>query len=338
MRYVDVHGVKLSAIGLGTWQFGSKEWNYGSSYEEKESAAIVHKALDLGVNVIDTAEAYGWGRSERAVGRAIVSRRDEAFIATKVFPVMPVEPVIKDRARRSASRLGVQSIDLYQIHWPNPVIPLNLTMRAMASLQRSDLVKNIGVSNFSLALWQQAERFLSGKVLSNQVRYNLLDRRIENNVLPWAEETGHVVIAYSPLAQGVLSGRYSRGNIPTGLRAYTAAFQPENLDKAIPVIDALKRIALEHGATPTQVALAWLISKPNVVVIPGASSISQLQANVESAQLDLTDEDISELNDVSSIYKLSSGLTDQLTRAARAGQLLASRTLKRYIRPVKSAW
>ncbi len=337
MRYIDVHGDKLSVIGLGTWQFGSKEWNYGRGYEEKESAAIVNQALDLGVNVIDTAEAYGWGRSERAVGRAISSRRDEVFIATKVFPVMPVEPVIRDRARRSASRLGVQSIDLYQIHWPNPVIPLNLTMRAMASLQKSALVRNVGVSNFSLALWQQAERFLSGKVLSNQVRYNLLDRRIENDVLPWAEETGHVVIAYSPLAQGLLSGRYSRDNIPAGLRAYTAAFQPQNLDRAEPVIETLKRIALEHGATPTQVALAWLISKPNVVVIPGAGSVSQLRANVESAQLDLTDENINELNDVSSGYRSSSGLPEQLSRGVRAGQLLASRTLERYIRLIKSA-
>ncbi len=338
MRYVEVHGTKLSVIGLGTWQFGSKEWNYGRGYEERESAAIVNQALDLGVNVIDTAEAYGWGRSERAVGRAIESRRDEVFIATKVFPVMPVEPVIRDRARRSASRLGVQSIDLYQIHWPNPVVPLSMTMRAMSSLQRSGLVKDVGVSNFSLTLWQQAERFLSGNVLSNQVRYNLLDRRIENDILPWTEETGHVVIAYSPLAQGLLSGRYSRDNIPGGLRAYTAAFQPQNLDRAKPVIESLKRIALEHGATPTQVALAWIISRPNVVVIPGASSVSQLRANVESSQLGLTDDNIRELNDVSSGYRSSSGLTDQFTRGVRAGQLLVSRTLDRYTRPIKSAW
>ncbi len=338
MRYVEVHGTKLSVIGLGTWQFGSKEWNYGRGYEERESAAIVNQALDLGVNVIDTAEAYGWGRSERAVGRAIESRRDEVFIATKVFPVMPVEPVIRDRARRSASRLGVQNIDLYQIHWPNPVVPLSMTMRAMSSLQRSGLVRDVGVSNFSLTLWQQAERFLSGNVLSNQVRYNLLDRRIENDILPWTEETGHVVIAYSPLAQGLLSGRYSRDNIPGGLRAYTAAFQPQNLDRAKPVIESLKRIALEHGATPTQVALAWIISRPNVVVIPGASSVSQLRANVESSQLGLTDDNIRELNDVSSGYRSSSGLTDQFTRGVRAGQLLVSRTLDRYTRPIKSAW
>jgi len=338
VRYVEVHGTKLSVIGLGTWQFGSKEWNYGRGYEERESAAIVNQALDLGVNVIDTAEAYGWGRSERAVGRAIESRRDEVFIATKVFPVMPVEPVIRDRARRSASRLGVQSIDLYQIHWPNPVVPLSMTMRAMSSLQRSGLVKDVGVSNFSLTLWQQAERFLSGNVLSNQVRYNLLDRRIENDILPWTEETGHVVIAYSPLAQGLLSGRYSRDNIPGGLRAYTAAFQPQNLDRAKPVIESLKRIALEHGATPTQVALAWIISRPNVVVIPGASSVSQLRANVESSQLGLTDDNIRELNDVSSGYRSSSGLTGQFTRGVRAGQLLVSRTLDRYTRPIKSAW
>ncbi|MHB8263428.1 MAG: aldo/keto reductase [Acidimicrobiales bacterium] len=338
MRYVAVHGCRLSAIGLGTWQFGSKEWNYGRSYEEKESAAIVDKALDLGVNFIDTAEAYGWGRSERAIGRALGSRRQEAFLASKVFPIMPVNPVVKDRARRSAARLGVDTIDLYQIHWPNPVVPLNLTMRAMAGLQRDGVVKHVGVSNFSLAAWQQAERFLPGNVLSNQVRYNLLDRRIEADILPWAQETGHVVVAYSPLAQGLLSGRYSQDNIPGGLRAYTSAFQPGNLAIAEPLIEALRRISRDHGATPTQVALAWLIRRPNVVVIPGAGSLSQLQANVESADLELSDDEDSELDEASKTYRASSGLAASVSRAVRAGQLLASRTVERYTRPSKSAW
>ncbi len=338
MRYVEVHGERLSAIGLGTWQFGSKEWNYGRSYEEKESAAIVNKALDLGVNLIDTAEAYGWGRSERAVGRALSSRREEAFVATKVFPIMPVDPVVRDRARRSAARLRVDTIDLYQIHWPNPVIPLNLTMRAMAGLQRDGIVKHVGVSNFSLGGWQQAERFLSGNVLSNQVRYNLLDRRIEADILPWAQETGHVVIAYSPLAQGLLSGRYSAGNIPDGLRAYTAAFQPGNLARAEPVVEVLKGISREHGATPTQVALAWLIRRPNVVAIPGAGSLSQLQANVEAADLELSDDEDSELDQVSKAYRSSSGPNAAALRAVKAGQLLVSRTIERYTKPIKSAW
>src|SRR3954447_1257410 len=121
MRYVEVGGVRVSAIGLGAWQFGSREWGYGSEYAQKEAAEITQRALDLGVNLIDTAEIYGFGRAEHIVGQAIEARGDDAFIATKVFPILPVSAVVQQRAVASASRLGVERIDLYQVHWPNPI-------------------------------------------------------------------------------------------------------------------------------------------------------------------------------------------------------------------------
>src|SRR5881397_2602120 len=137
MRYVEVGGARVSAVGLGCWQFGSMEWGYGKEYLEKDAIEIVHRALDLGITLIDTAEIYGFGKSERAVGRALEGRRDEAFIATKVFPVLPLPAVVQQRGRASAARLGVDRIDLYQQHWPNPVVPVSQSMRGMAELQRS---------------------------------------------------------------------------------------------------------------------------------------------------------------------------------------------------------
>ena len=136
MRYVSVAGTSVSVIGLGTWQFGSREWRYGSDYANREAIALTRRALDLGINLIDTAEIYGLGRSERIVGAAIADRRDQVFLATKLFPALPLSPVVRQRGRASARRLGVRWIDLYQLHAPNPVIPLSRAMRGFADLAR----------------------------------------------------------------------------------------------------------------------------------------------------------------------------------------------------------
>jgi len=208
MRYVEAGGARVSVIGLGTWQFGSREWGYGASYAEGEAGAILQKALDLGINLIDTAEIYAFGRSEKIVGQAMAGRRREAFVATKVFPVMPLAAVVEQRGRASARRLGIEQIDLYQVHWPNPVVPLGTTMRGMRSLRDAGVVDHVGVSNFSLGRWQEADVALGSPVLSNQVQYNLVRRKPEKELLGWAAANDRVVIAYSPLAQGFLSGRY----------------------------------------------------------------------------------------------------------------------------------
>ncbi len=296
MRYVDVGGTRLSVVGLGTWQFGSREWGYGSSYAEGEAGRILDRALDLGVNFIDTAEIYGMGESERIVGRALAGRRDEAFIATKIFPLAALPPVVAQRARGSARRLDVNRIDLYQVHWPNPVIPVSTTMAGMRRVMDSGLVAHAGVSNFSLSQWQAAERELGKPVLSNQVRFSLVDRRPLTELIPWASQNDRLVIAYSPLGQGLLSGRYDRDHLPAGLRALTPQFLPENLDRLRPLILRLSEIASSHDATPSQVALAWVLRQKNVLAIPGASSVSQLEANVDAANLDLDEAEWQELD------------------------------------------
>ncbi|HLY83017.1 MAG TPA: aldo/keto reductase [Acidimicrobiales bacterium] len=307
MRYVEVGGVRLSAVGLGTWQFGSREWGYGTDYAEREAVEITRRALDLGINLIDTAEIYAFGRSERIVGRAIAGRRDDAFVATKVFPVAAISTVVQQRARSSARRLGVEAIDLYQVHWPNPAIPISSTMRGMAALQRSDLVRHVGVSNFSLHQWQQAQAALGGPVLSNQVQYSLAARGPDRELVGWAQANDRLIIAYSPLAQGLLSAKYDATNPPGGVRAGNTLFAPENLERAQELLTALKEIAADHGATPAQVALAWLIGRRNVVVIPGAASVSQLEANAAAADLELSAEDDRRLTDASDRFHPRSG-------------------------------
>ena len=311
--------MRVSAIGLGTWQFGSKDWGYGDTYANETAIAITHRALELGVNLFDTAEIYGFGNSERILGRALAERRKDAFIATKVFPVLPLAPIVQQRAVASAARLGIDAIDLYQVHWPNPVVPLRQTMSGMATLRRTGLVHHVGVSNFGLARWQEAERALGGPVLSNQVLYNLAQRKPEKDLLPWAQSNDRLIIAYSPLAQGLLSGRYDAEHRPSGsARLNNALFLPENLAKASGLINALRAVAASHDATPAQVALAWLLRKPNVVVIPGASSVAQLESNVAAAALELSDDQEAELT-------AAAGSFEPRTGAAAVPDLVRSR-------------
>jgi aryl-alcohol dehydrogenase-like predicted oxidoreductase len=304
MRYVEAGGARLSAIGLGTWQFGSAEWGYGAEYDAREADVILNRALDLGINLIDTAEIYGFGKSEKIIGRALRGRREEAFIASKIFPVFPVGPIVERRVAGSLERLGIERLDLYQLHQPNPVVPLSATMPTLAKLVREGKIVHVGVSNYSLARWQAAEAAFGGPVLSNQVRYNLLDRRPENEILSWAQERGRIVIAYSPVAQGLLSGRYDKDRRPPGtMRSGSAAFSPEHLERVQPVIDALREVAGAHQATPAQIALAWLIHRPGVVVIPGASSVEQVEANAEAAEIVLTEDENRALTKASDSYR-----------------------------------
>ena len=319
MRYVDVGGEHLSAIGVGTWQFGSREWAYGKDYADTTAIDIVHRALDLGVNVIDTAEVYGFGKSERIVGKAIAGRRDDAFIASKLLPVVP--PIgggyIAGRGRKSAQRLGIETIDLYQVHWPNPVVPASTIADGLRRLQDDGVVRHLGVSNYSLAGWRQLEDRLGRPILANQVQYSLAVRKPERELVPHAQANDRVIIAYSPLAQGFLSARYDGTNTPGGVRAGNAMFLPENIERAKPLLDALREIAAAHDATPAQVALAWVIRRPNVVAIPGASSVAQLEKNAAAADLDLTDDEDARLTETSRAFNPTTGLSaaPQLLRA-----------------------
>lgn len=304
---MTVNGVRLSVIGVGCWQFGSSDWGYGKAYEAT-AADIVHRALDLGANLVDTAEIYARGVSEAIVGRALEGRRDEAFVATKVWPVLPTASKVFEHGRLSSMRLGVDCMDLYQVHWPNPIVSLDSTMAGMRRLQDGGLVRHVGVSNFSANRWQKAETALGRPVLSNQVQFSLVARKPDRENLPYAQRNDRLVIAYSPLGQGILGGRYDKDHRPKSpARLNNPLFLPENLAAARPLIESLREVAATHDATPAQVALAWLVRKPNVVAIPGASSVGQLEHNVEAADLDLDDSEAEQLTAESDRFRPKTG-------------------------------
>ena len=330
MRYLNVDtGTPISKIGLGTWQFGSKQWGYGKPYAQREARAIVARAIELGVTLFDTAEIYGRGRSEAILGEAISDHRHQVFLATKILPIAPLAPVVQQRAVASADRLGVSRLDLYQIHQPNPLVPDTVIMPGMRALQRVGLVGEVGVSNYSLGRWKAAGKALGSRVLSNQVRYSLVCAGPARDLIPYAEEAGRVIIAYSPLAQGFLSGRYDAGNRPKNpVRSFNALFLPVNTERAAGLFSVLREVAVAHDATAAQVALAWAIRSPAVTAIPGASSVAQLEANVAAAEIDLADDEWHAMRDAADRFQPVSGpaALPRLLRARLARGLCAAAT------------
>ena len=314
MKYLDVDGVgKVSRIGLGTWQFGSREWGYGDSYASGAAGDIVRRALDLGVTLFDTAEVYGLGKSERILGEALGDERTKVAVASKIMPVAPFPPVIKQRERASAQRLQLDRIPLYQIHQPNPVVPDSVIMPGMRELLDSGKIGAAGVSNYSLARWRKADAALGRPVISNQVHFSLAYPGALEDLVPFAERENRIVIAWSPLEQGLLGGKYGLDNRPGGVRAVNALFGTENLRRVEPLLQTLRDVAAEVGAKPAQVALAWLLSLPGVVAIPGASSVEQLEFNVAAADIELSTASRDALTDAARAFRpVSTGrfLTD----------------------------
>lgn len=309
MQYLETAGETISKIGLGTWQFGSREWGYGEDYAAREAHAIVERALELGINFFDTAEAYASGRSEEILGRALDGR--PAFIATKFLPLVPLPGRVERSAGESRRRLGVEQIDLYQMHWPNPAFPVRLGMEGMRRVQKAGIARHVGVSNYSLRQWKHAEEVLGAPILSNQVLFNLVRRRPQRNLIPFAAANDRIVIAYSPLAQGLLSGKYDASHPIEGFRRrnpLNPLASPANLARSTLLIETLREVGSSHGATPAQVALAWVLSHPNTVAIPGAGSVAHVTQNAAAADLTLVEDEIVRLNEVAESLQLKGGI------------------------------
>lgn len=309
MRYLDIDGIgPTSRIGLGTWQFGSREWGYGESYASGRAVQIVRRARELGVTLFDTAEVYGFGRSERILGEALGEERSSVVVASKIFPVAPFPAVVRQRWAGSAKRLGVQKIPLYQVHQPNPVVPDSVTMPGLRQLLEEDRIGAAGVSNYSLERWRAADEALGRPVVSNQVQFSLAHAGPLDDLVPFAEQEERVVIAYSPLAQGLLGGRYGVDNRPGGVRAVNPLFGTENLRRFEPLLAVLRQVADAHDAQPAQIALAWLVALPRVVVIPGASSVEQVEFNAGAAEIDLAADEQAALTDAARAFQPVSGV------------------------------
>ena len=324
MRFLDVDGLgPVSRIGLGTWQFGSREWGYGDDYADAGATAIVRRALELGVTLFDTAEVYGPGKSERILGAALGADRDDVVLASKVLPVAPFPKLVRKAWQGSAQRLGVRRIPLYQVHQPNPVVPDTVTMKGMGALLDEGRIGAVGVSNYSLERWRAADAALGRPVISNQVDFSLAAAGPLEDLVPFAEAEDRVVIAYSPLAQGLLGGKYGVDNRPGGVRAMNKLFGTENLRRVEPLLELLREVAAAHRVEPAQVALAWLLSLPRVIAIPGASSVEQLEFNVAAADLELAADEQAALTTAARAFDPKATVGTLLDRAKEeAGPLL----------------
>ena len=294
-RILGTTGEKISEVGLGAWQF-SESWGM-LDYENAKK--IISSAMVNGVNFIDTAIAYGWGKSEEFIGKSLkeLGARDNFMIATKIPGEFLAEHDVILATVGSLRRLQTDHIDLMQIHWP-PVwnnIPTCEYMRALEKLVSMGLIDYIGVSNFPPILLDEANSCLSREeIVSEQVRYNLIEREAEKEIIPYTLEAGMNLIAWSPLAKGALSGKYNLENLPkfTDVRAGEPTFIPQNFKEILPVIEKLKEIASKYSKTPAQVALNWLLtSYDNVIVIPGAKSPEQVAENSGASGWSLSFED-----------------------------------------------
>ena len=303
MRYLDVGGRRVSVVGLGAWQFGSAGWGWKRDFGPPEAEAIVKRALELGITLFDTAEIYSGGRSERILGAALAGQRENAYVATKLWPLYAFRELVSLRLRASLGRLGMERVELYQLHWPNPLVPLSWTMAGMRDARAAGLLDEIGVSNFGMARWRKADAALGAPVISNQVPYNLVDRKAERELIPFAQAEGRLILAYSPLAQGLLAGRYTPENIPGGLRRANRLFLPENIRRVQSVLEVLREVAEGHRVTSAQVALAWVVRQGRVAAIPGAKSVLQLEQNAEAADIALSLDEVAALNEVAEKFR-----------------------------------
>ncbi len=301
-RELGKSGIKISTIGLGTWQWGSREWGWNRLYGKKEVLGAFEKALEVGLNFIDTAEVYGRGKSEELVGEAIQGHREDVVIATKVWPWNLSRGRLLRAADRSLRRLGVDVIDLYQVHWPNPVIPIRSTMKAMKKLVQDGKARCIGVSNFNLNRTKAAQEALAPlELASNQMKYNVIDRNVEEQLLPYLQAEKVTLIAYSPLAQGLLTGKYTPQIKPTTLvQRINSRFSPRNLIRLSETLQVLSDISQAHGKTSSQAALNWLIRRQNVVAIPGVKRPENVADIAGAADWRLTDAEAARLEAVAS--------------------------------------
>lgn len=287
-------------IGVGAWAWGDRFfWNYGGSYSEADISKAFYSSIEAGISFFDTAEVYGQGRSEQILGRLVNDSNSTIFVATKYFPYpwRISSNSLHYALRNSLKRLQLEQVSLYQVHWPTTLIPMDILMNSLSKEVESGKTIAVGVSNFNIKQTQRAFTTLGKKgipLASNQVEYHLLNRKIEHNgLLTRCKELGIRLIAYSPLAQGLLTGKYSPETPPPGIRGQRYAHVLKEIQ---PLIKLMTEIGYGHDKkTPGQVALNWLICK-GTVPIPGAKNLSQVQQNNGSIGWRLTEDEITALD------------------------------------------
>jgi aryl-alcohol dehydrogenase-like predicted oxidoreductase len=298
--------LEVAPLGAGCWAWGDRRyWRYGDDLGPRDVVAAFDAYLAAGVGLFDTAEAYGWGKSEQLVGALARRCGRPIAVATKYAPLAGRGGPAAIRAALAGSlkRLGLPRVDLYQLHWPDrDEVPVAAAMDAFADAVRAGHVVAVGVSNFGAAEMREAHAALASRdvpLATNQVRYSLLHRAPEvDGVLDACRELDVTLLAYSPLEQGLLAGRYVDAP-PTGPRAEAEWFAPANIAAAQPVIAALRAMADARGVVPAAIALAWLLAKPGVVPLAGAKTGEQAAANAQALSVALSDTELAELDALS---------------------------------------
>jgi aryl-alcohol dehydrogenase-like predicted oxidoreductase len=292
----------VSPLGIGTWAWGDRLfWGYGrGGYTDADLESAFQVSQAAGINLFDTAEIYGRGRSERLLGDFVRASDDQAIVATKFFPYpwRWRQSSLLTALRRSLERLGLDRVDLYQIHWPYPPVAIETWMTALADAVEAGLAQTVGVSNYSPEQTRRAQISLAERgvaLVSNQVEYSLLQRQPERNgMLDLCGELGITLIAYSPLAMGLLTGKYTPETPPPGLRG--RRYRRKLLVQIQSLIALLREVGANHGGkSPAQVALNWLICK-GAVPIPGAKNVHQAQENIGALGWRLSAEEIALLD------------------------------------------
>jgi aryl-alcohol dehydrogenase-like predicted oxidoreductase len=301
-------GLEITPVGFGAWAIGGSNWAFGwGEQDDDESVSAIQRALELGVNWVDTAAQYGLGHSEEVVRRAVEGVEPRPLIFTKGGqPEGPnrtsYQSLKRDSLRRecegSLDRLGVDEIDLYQIHWPIPDDEVEEGWSTLAGLKEEGLVRHIGASNFSVEQLGRAEAIAPVETL--QPPYSLLDPEVETEILPYCEARGIGVIVYSPMSSGLLTGRMTRERIASlpddDWRRQSARFREPELSRALEVVERVKAVAERHGVSAGAVAVAWTLRHPAVHgAIVGFRRPDQVDPIVAAADLELSDDDVAEI-------------------------------------------
>jgi aryl-alcohol dehydrogenase-like predicted oxidoreductase len=307
-RQLGTSDLHITPIGFGAWAIGGGGWEFAwGPQDDQQSIAAIHEALDAGINWIDTAAVYGLGHSEEVVARALDGMRGRPYVFTKCSMIQDEHGRIghslkPDSIRReceaSLRRLRVEAIDLYQIHWPDPDEDIEEGWATLAALEREGKVRNIGVSNFSVEQMRRAQTI--APITSLQPRYSLLHRDIEDDILPFCAREDIGVIAYSPMASGLLTGAMTSERIASlpadDWRKRNADFREPQLSRNLKLVRLLRAIARRHGCSPGEAAVAWVLRNPAVTgAIVGARRPDQVRGIVGAADLHLSDQELSEV-------------------------------------------
>ena len=298
MRSLGTSDVKITPILMGTWQAGKAGW---VGIEDEQTIKAIRNAYEAGITTVDTAEVYGSGYSEQIVAKALSDVRDKVVYATKVFANHLQYDQVIEACDRSLTNLNTDYIDLYQIHWPSgsfnsEVVAISETMRALNKLKEQGKIRAIGVSNFSRSQLEEASQY--GRIDSLQPPYSLFWRQVESDAMPYCIDNKISILAYSSLAQGILTGKFGldhqfgKGDI----RAKNKLFQGENYQRAQKALEELRPIAKNHNCSLAQLALAWLIAQPQTNAIAGARNAEQAEDNAQAASVTLSSDELTEID------------------------------------------